>query len=80
MPMKAITTASLMNTMTLLTVADSETPITNRQDTARMPITAGKFSTPWAITTPAAFLTATPGAAVSSGGMTMPMSCRRLTR
>src|SRR5471030_2800725 len=71
MPMKAMTTASLIATMMLLTVADSETPTTSRVVTAAMTRTAGRFMTPVAITTPALSLTRTPGAAVRAGGMMM---------
>ncbi len=80
MPMKAITTVSLMNTTMLLTVADSDTPTTSSEVTARMATMAGRFITPVAITAPAASLTGTPGAAVSAGGMTMCMSRRRLAK
>ncbi len=78
--MKAITTDTLITTTMLLTVADSETPITRRQVTRPMATSAGRFITPWAITAPDASLTATPGAAVRSGGMCTPMSCIRLTK
>ncbi len=80
MPMKAITTVSLMNTTMLLTVADSETPTMSRLLTAISARMAGRFMIPWATTTPAAFLISTPGAAVSAAGMSRCRSCSRLTR
>ncbi len=78
--MKAMTTVSLITTTMLLTVADSDTPTTSSPDTAAMATMAGRLITPCAITAPAASLTATPGAAVNSGGKCMPMSAARLTR
>ena len=78
--MKAITTATLITTTMLLTVVDSDTPLTNRPVTARRATMAGRFMIPVAITAPEASLTATPGAAVNAGGITIPMSFSRLTR
>ena len=76
--MKAITTASLTTTMMLLAVADSWIPTTSNAVTAPIAHMAGTFATPWPTISPPC-ITATPGAAVSSGGISMPMSCSRLT-
>ncbi len=78
--MKARTTDSLMKTMMLLAVADSDTPATSRVVTAPMIRAAGRLTTPAAITWPAASVMGVPGAAVRAGGMTMCMSCSRLTK
>ncbi len=81
MPMKAMTTVSLMATTMLLTVADSDTPITSRVVTAAITQIAGRFMTPVATTAPCASRTSTPGAAVSAGGIMIPMlSCSRLVK
>ncbi|OFX01262.1 MAG: hypothetical protein A3E78_17275 [Alphaproteobacteria bacterium RIFCSPHIGHO2_12_FULL_63_12] len=96
MTIKAITTPTLMKTMTLLTDADSLMPTISSVVTARMPISAGRLKV--AITCVASagtapfgnwFLskysplrnppTTCPGAAVNSGGMLIPRSCRKLT-
>src|SRR3984957_16393210 len=69
MPMKAMTTVSLMTTITLLTRADSETPTISSRVTAAIATMDGRFMTPVAITAPEASWTATPGAAVSAGGL-----------
>ncbi len=69
MPMKAITTVSLMATMMLLTRADSDTPTTSKVVTMATISIAGRLTIPVAMTAPAAFLTKTPGAAVKAGGM-----------
>ena len=77
--MKAMTTESLMATTILLTVVDSEMPMTSSAVTARMARTAGRLMIPVATTTPASLIS-TPGAAVNAGAMWMPMSFSRLTR
>src|SRR5665213_2006637 len=79
-PMKAMTTVSLMATMMLLAVADSETPTVSRVVTAAITTMAGRFKIPVATTTPAWFLTSSPGAAVKAGGIAMCRSCIRLTK
>ena len=80
MAMKAMTTVSLMATMMLLTVADSETPTTSRAVTQPTMKTAGRLTIPVAMTTPAALVTGTPQAAVSAAGIWIPrLSPSRLT-
>ena len=67
-----------MKTMTLLTVALSETPTTSRPVTAAMPSIAGRFMIPWPTTTP---FTLIGPVAVSACGIVIPrLSCRRLVR
>src|ERR1700677_3082987 len=80
MKMKASTTDTLMTTMMLLTVADSETPRTKTKVTRPTITIAGRLITPVAITWPAPSMTGTPGAAVSTEGTMIPMLRNRLTQ
>src|SRR5207237_8499375 len=71
--MKSRTTATLMNTMTLLTFADSLMPITNSVVTIAMMITAGRLNTAGAVHCGA---TTTPAAAGEPGPF-MPTSLKK---
>src|SRR2546423_1976392 len=73
--MKSSTTATLMNTMTLLTFADSLMPITNRVVTIAMMITAGRLNTAGAVHGGAP----TPRAAAMEQGTVTPTSLQKLT-
>src|SRR5258708_40052666 len=70
--------ATLTNTITLLTVADSLTPRTSSQVTSAVISTAGRLNTAVAVR-PSARATAVPGAALIAAGSWMPKSPSRLT-
>ena len=76
--MKSRTTATLITTMTLLTVADSLMPITSRVVTRAMMTTAGRLN--HAVTVePSANVTTLPRAAWRWAGMRIPKSPRNET-
>src|SRR5712664_2090304 len=75
---KNTTTAPLMNTITLLTLADSLMPMTKRVVTIAMMMAAGRLKT--AVTwVPSWHATTEPRAADSAQGTLMPTSCRNET-
>src|SRR5690349_3048491 len=76
--MNSSTTATLMITITLLTLADSLMPMTRRVVTRAMMMTAGRLKIA-VVVVPSAHVTAAPRAADSAHGTLMPMSCRKLT-
>ena len=76
--MKSSTTATLMNTITALTFADSLMPITSSVVTSATMITAGTLNQ--AVTwEPSASVSTVPRAAAKCGGMWMPRSPRKET-
>ena len=66
--MNTSTTATLTNTMTLLTVADSRMPITSSSVTTAIMMTAGRLKMA-ATCVPSAKVMSVPRAADNSGGM-----------
>ncbi len=79
--MKASSTPTLISTMTLLTLADSDTPSTSRTVTIRMPPAPIRFS-PWPvekISAPLASGIAWMKEVVIPGGRTTPYCASRLT-
>src|SRR5438552_11465946 len=73
--MKSSTTASLMNTMALLTVADSLMPTTSSVVTIAMMTTAGRLK--MAVVVPSAQVTSVPRAAESAHGKSMCKAVRK---
>src|SRR5256886_5595099 len=75
---KRMTTAPLMNTITLLTLADSLMPMTSKVVTMAMMMAAGRLKT--AVTcVPSWQATSVPRAAEMAQGKLMPTSCRNDT-
>src|SRR5262249_5312589 len=70
--------ATLTNTMTLLTVADSFTPRTSSHVTAAVTSTAGRLKTAVAVC-PSGNAITVPGAALIAAGRWIPKSASRLT-
>ena len=80
MATKASSTPTLIITMTLLTLADSETPITSSAVTARMPSAPSRLNpSPMGKVRPVGPCTAWTKEVVISGGMARPKLASRLT-